>query len=112
MPGAGSGSEELQACLLDGNGGGARDGAEMAADASRGRTRSRHVGLCGCLRWARRELLGFGALVAAGVVLGLALPTDPKLTDPAVARVSNVLGWLYFVSWTVSFYPQVCMCVD
>lgn len=63
----------------------------------------------GCARCAgwRRELLGFGVLLLVGAVMGLALPKNPKLTDPVVAAASNILGWTYFLAWTVSFYPQV-----
>lgn len=106
MGAAGACTEELQVHLLDG----ARNGPEGMADpseASRRRGRTRGVRLCGCLRWAKHELLGFGALLVTGVVLGVALPKDAKLTDPAVATVSNVLGWTYFLAWTISFYPQV-----
>jgi hypothetical protein len=47
-------------------------------------------------------------LIVAGVALGLLLPTNPELRG-GYARVSNVLGYTYFLAWTVSFYPQVCV---
>lgn len=28
--------------------------------------------------------------------------------SPAIEIISIVVGWIYFVLWTVSFYPQVC----
>lgn len=58
------------------------------------------------MHWARVELLGFACLIVAGVALGLLLPTNPELRG-GYARVSNVLGYTYFLAWTVSFYPQL-----
>ncbi len=95
--------------------------AEQEGSGSRRRGKSRRMssqarGLCGACGRCMNELLGFGGLLLVGLVLGLTLPTNPKLTDPTVARVSNVLGWTYFLAWTVSFYPQVrvrvCVCVS
>jgi hypothetical protein len=57
------------------------------------------------------EILGFGALFVTGIILGLTLPVSEKLakesTNAAYVRGSNVLGYTYFLAWTVSFYPQV-----
>jgi hypothetical protein len=27
--------------------------------------------------------------------------------DEAVYHISAVIGWIYFVAWSVSFYPQI-----
>jgi cystinosin len=63
-----------------------------------------------CFVWARHELLGFAALLLLGLVLGLLLPKNTQLKDdPAYAALSNVLGWTYFLAWTVSFYPQLLL---
>ena len=32
---------------------------------------------------------------------------DGGLDSQALAIVSNVIGWMYFVAWSISFYPQV-----
>lgn len=61
-----------------------------------------------CVRSARHELQGFVALLLLGLVLGLALPKDPKLKDDAtVAIISNFWGWTYFLAWSFSFYGQI-----
>lgn len=63
-----------------------------------------------CLIWARRKLLGYVVLLLLGLVLGLALPKNKQLQhDPASAALSNILGWTYFLAWTVSFYPQLLL---
>lgn len=36
----------------------------------------------------------------------MVLPVNPNLTEP-YARISNCVGYVYFLAWTVSFYPQV-----
>ena len=48
--------------------------------------------------------------VVAGLVLGLAVPDDNSLElPPSVwSRVSSVIGWTYFVAWSLTFYPQAC----
>ncbi len=62
----------------------------------------------GFLVWARHELLGFAVLVLVGVTLGLSLPTASQpLQESGYAALSNVFGWVYFLAWTVSFYPQL-----
>jgi hypothetical protein len=114
----GGDEEELHAQLLrshleDDGDGGTNGEADAAARRGRGRGYPLSVG-CGCLRWlrwARHELLGFGGLLLAGLVMGLSLPKNPRLTDPVVATVSNVMGWTYFLAWTISFYPQVRTCL-
>ena len=47
--------------------------------------------------------------VVAGLALGLAVPDDNSLELPPswLSRVSSVLGWTYFVAWSLTFYPQV-----
>ena len=46
-------------------------------------------------------------LIAAGVVAAVT-PDDAALTKP-YAYVSAALGGLYFVAWSVSFWPQVLL---
>lgn len=57
------------------------------------------------IRW-RRVALGLSCVLLTGVLLGVILPHtshDPPPWD----LVSSMVGWSYFVAWSVSFYPQV-----
>ena len=51
--------------------------------------------------------------LALGLLFGLSLPPQPGTggaKDPAPwARVSALLGWVYFFCWSVSFWPQIFM---
>lgn len=40
-----------------------------------------------------------------GTALGLLLPRSGTL-PPRVDASSHILGWIYFCSWSISFYPQ------
>ena len=50
-----------------------------------------------------------GVTVVLGLALGLAVPDDNSLELPpsALSRASAVIGWTYFVAWSLTFYPQV-----
>jgi len=70
-------------------------------------------------------LLGLLGIVSLGVILGLALPSSSSSSDRDSAAaasasqlsqhddtakwddISNILGYTYFLSWTLSFYPQI-----
>jgi len=63
------------------------------------------------LQWATRTELGLSAaggvfVLALGLALGAAVPTDASLREP-FRTVSSMLGWVYFSAWSVSFWPQV-----
>ena len=59
---------------------------------------------------ADRSLLWLALSLVAGLVLGLALPRPAVERDPAPwAGVSWVLGWTYFMCWSVSFWPQIVL---
>lgn len=45
-------------------------------------------------------------ILAVGLALGLALDANAHIPDPW-NRVSSIIGWVYFMCWSVSFYPQV-----
>lgn len=48
------------------------------------------------------------ASIVASVLMGLYLPNHSE--DPRPWReVSEVVGWLYFFAWSLSFYPQVLL---
>jgi len=52
------------------------------------------------LTWSFYLLLG-------GVILGMLLPTNPHLPSRTWQRLSNIVGYTYFLSWSLSFYPQI-----
>ncbi|CAM9311806.1 unnamed protein product, partial [Hapterophycus canaliculatus] len=52
--------------------------------------------------------LVLGSLLAVGVLLGSVLPASDELHGP-YRRISVMIGWTYFCSWSVSFYPQVLL---
>lgn len=41
-----------------------------------------------------------------GTILGLTLPCNSAL-PPNISKVSEVIGWVYFSAWSISFYPQM-----
>jgi cystinosin len=49
---------------------------------------------------------GLMTIGAVGTILGLSLPKDPDLPH-AYSFLSNIIGYTYFIAWSVSFYPQV-----
>ena len=50
----------------------------------------------------------WGVLVVLilGTLLSLIAPISPLLTLP-YAHISSAIGYIYFVAWSISFYPQV-----
>jgi len=53
-------------------------------------------------------VLGLFLLVLMGIILGIILPGDADLPSKHGYRfLSNAIGYTYFMSWSVSFYPQV-----
>eukprot|EP00887_Chlorella_sp_A99_P004367 scaffold15.g4367.t1 len=59
---------------------------------------------CGGAR--RAAAVWLVAPIVIGLVLGLVLPTSCLLPWPW-NRVSQIIGWIYFAAWSVSFYPQL-----
>mmetsp|Transcript_14913 Transcript_14913/g.33836 ORF Transcript_14913/g.33836 Transcript_14913/m.33836 type:complete len:492 (+) Transcript_14913:186-1661(+) len=56
---------------------------------------------------------GMASLTLVGIVLGLVMPKQ-KLDEPGrwypwYGHVSSVIGYTYFVLWSVCFYPQVLL---
>jgi len=59
---------------------------------------------------ARHKIIsGLMALIGVGVALGLIMPKDEHLAHAWYRDFSNVLGYTYFVCWSVCFYPQVIL---
>mmetsp|Transcript_30223 Transcript_30223/g.46357 ORF Transcript_30223/g.46357 Transcript_30223/m.46357 type:complete len:387 (+) Transcript_30223:178-1338(+) len=55
----------------------------------------------------RAVTTGLCTLFVVGTIIGLSLPKNETLPTPWYRIVSSVVGYLYFLSWSVSFYPQV-----
>eukprot|EP00536_Pseudo-nitzschia_multiseries_P004110 jgi/Psemu1/253294/estExt_Genewise1Plus.C_670024 len=51
-------------------------------------------------------LAGLATIFANGTFIGLATPGNPVLSPP-YRSVSAAIGYIYFLAWSVSFYPQV-----
>ncbi len=49
------------------------------------------------------------ALLLIGAVFGLALPKNENLSNSFIKYLSSIIGYIYFLCWSVSFYPQVLM---
>lgn len=53
-------------------------------------------------------VIGLMILIGIGTILGTVLPGDSELPAKDGYRfLSNAIGYTYFMSWSVSFYPQV-----
>lgn len=50
---------------------------------------------------------GISVILAIGVMVGAIVPKDPDLPTPWYRFVSSSIGYIYFFSWSVSFYPQI-----
>ena len=64
-------------------------------------------------RVSGRRAAGGLLVIAVGLALGLALPAvgvpaSYRCAD-SVRALTAVLGWTYFASWSLSFYPQVVL---
>lgn len=53
--------------------------------------------------------LKISALLLAGIILGCVLPKDPNLPTVSVRYASSIIGYTYFLCWSISFYPQVIL---
>jgi len=50
---------------------------------------------------------GLSIMFALGTITGILMPKNPDLPHAAYRLLSSVIGYIYFVSWSVSFYPQL-----
>ncbi|KAL7517530.1 hypothetical protein ACHAWX_002449 [Stephanocyclus meneghinianus] len=78
------------------------------------RCRKRGRSCCGTYDSPLAVFLGLCGIFAFGSLLGLLLPSSlDEIGEDATSRnfdwdnISNVLGYSYFLSWTLSFYPQI-----
>lgn len=56
---------------------------------------------------------GLSSLAFVGIILGIILPNDPNLHGrwyPWYRWISSMIGYTYFVLWSVCFYPQGKIC--
>lgn len=54
----------------------------------------------------RSVVAGLATIVVVGTCVGWVAPENPILS-PSYRRISAALGYIYFMAWSVSFYPQV-----
>ena len=50
---------------------------------------------------------GLSIMFALGTMTGILMPKNPDLPHAWYRILSSVIGYIYFVSWSVSFYPQL-----
>ena len=50
---------------------------------------------------------GLSIAASIGIFLGLIIPKNPNLPSPFYRYISSIIGYTYFVAWSVSFYPQI-----
>jgi len=50
---------------------------------------------------------GLSIMFALGTITGIIMPKNPDLPHAWYRLLSSIIGYTYFVSWSVSFYPQI-----
>lgn len=50
---------------------------------------------------------GFSIIAMCGTLLGILMPKDKNLPTPWYRVVSSIIGYTYFMSWSIAYYPQV-----
>jgi len=48
-------------------------------------------------------------LMISGIILGMFMPKNEDLPTPYYRYISSVLGYTYFLCWSISFYPQIIL---
>ncbi len=48
-------------------------------------------------------------LLTSGTILGIILPKNKDLPTPTSQYLSSIIGYTYFLCWSVSFYPQIIL---
>jgi hypothetical protein len=64
----------------------------------------------GCVKFSRPVAMTLGSafIVIVGVALGFTAPSQLEGdVSQSIKYLSGVIGWIYFMAWSVSFYPQV-----
>jgi hypothetical protein len=52
---------------------------------------------------------GLGSLCIVGTLLGLIMPKNENLHGQWYRFVSSIIGYNYFVLWSICFYPQILL---
>jgi cystinosin len=50
---------------------------------------------------------GLALLTFFGTIIGLAMPKNPALFTPWYRSLSSIIGYTYFMCWSVGYYPQI-----
>lgn len=50
---------------------------------------------------------GLTLMILVGTLLGILMPKNLDLPHASYRLFSSIIGYVYFVSWSVSFYPQI-----
>jgi cystinosin len=50
---------------------------------------------------------GLSVMFGLGAMTGIVMPKNPDLPHAWYRLLSSIIGYTYFVSWSVSFYPQL-----
>ena len=50
---------------------------------------------------------GISLVAFVGAFLGIIMPKDVDLPSPVYRYISSIIGYTYFMAWSVSFYPQI-----
>lgn len=50
---------------------------------------------------------GLSIVALIGIFIGIIMPKDTDLPGPVYRYISSMIGYLYFMAWSVSFYPQI-----
>ena len=49
------------------------------------------------------------ALILVGTIIGSLVPKNDNLPTPCVRYLSSIIGYTYFLCWSISFYPQLIL---
>ena len=52
-------------------------------------------------------VVGLFTLFVIGGAIGLSMPKNDELPTPWYRAISAAVGYIYFLCWSISFYPQV-----
>ena len=50
---------------------------------------------------------GLSFIFILGTILGTIMPKNPNLSSMIYQYISSIIGYTYFICWSVSFYPQI-----
>ena len=57
-------------------------------------------------RSGKSVFAGLATIFLVGATIGSVTPKNPELTQP-YQSISAMIGYTYFVAWSISFYPQI-----